>query len=185
MHYIGKISESKAFEGVLQQRYRAAHTFSKLSEALFISPFHFVSMVSEKTFPENGSVELSPPVVNGAPPKIEVHHKAIMHLVQLIILGRMMQLISILTKLKVQGGEWNVQACRAAIESSNPIRELLESLHIVPSTKKATISLAQGDPTAFGHMTVPDAAVEAMVAVTKSSLHNGYTHSAGSPECRK
>ncbi|KAG0556230.1 hypothetical protein KC19_11G036800 [Ceratodon purpureus] len=81
--------------------------------------------------------------------------------------------------------EWNVQACPAAIESTNPIRELLESLCVVSSKKKEKISLAQGDPTAFGHLKVPDAAVEAMVAATKSYMCNGYTHSAGSYECRK
>lgn len=81
--------------------------------------------------------------------------------------------------------EWNVRACPAAIESANPIRELLESLCVVSSKTKEKISLAQGDPTTFGHLQVPDAAVEAMVAATKSNLCNGYTHSAGSHECRK
>jgi hypothetical protein len=81
--------------------------------------------------------------------------------------------------------EWNVRACPAAIESSNPIRELLESLSVVSSKRKEKISLAQGDPTAFGHLKVPQAAVEAMVAATKSFMCNGYTHSAGSHDCRK
>lgn len=81
--------------------------------------------------------------------------------------------------------DWNVRACPAAIESTNPIRELLESLCVASSKKKEKISLAQGDPTAFGHLKVPDAAVEAMVAATKSYMCNGYTHSAGSHECRK
>lgn len=81
--------------------------------------------------------------------------------------------------------EWNIRACRAATESTNPIRELLESLCVVSSKKKEKISLAQGDPTAYGHLKVPEAAVEAMVAATKSYACNGYTHSAGSHECRK
>lgn len=81
--------------------------------------------------------------------------------------------------------EWNVRACPAALTSTNPIRELLESLSVLASKKKEKISLAQGDPTAFGHLKVPDAAVEAMVVATKSYLYNGYTHSAGSHECRK
>lgn len=81
--------------------------------------------------------------------------------------------------------EWNIRASPAAIASTNPIRELLESLCVVSSRKKEKISLAQGDPTASGHLKVPDAAVEAMVAATKSYMFNGYTHSAGSHECRK
>ena len=81
--------------------------------------------------------------------------------------------------------EWNVRACPTALTSTNPIRELLESLSVLASKKKEKISLAQGDPTAFGHLKVPDAAVEAMVVATKSYLYNGYTHSAGSHECRK
>jgi len=81
--------------------------------------------------------------------------------------------------------EWNIRACPAATGSTNPIRELLESLCVVSSKKKEKISLAQGDPTVFGHLKVPEAAVEAMVAVTKSYACNGYTHSAGSHECRK
>jgi tyrosine aminotransferase len=80
--------------------------------------------------------------------------------------------------------EWNVRASPSALESRNPIRELLESLNVPPSHGKEKISLAQGDPTAFGHLRAPQAAVDAMVAATESCMFNGYTHSAGSQECR-
>ena len=95
-----------------------------------------------------------------------------------------MQLVYVLQESKLDQ-EWNVRACPAALTSTNPIRELLESLSVLASKKKEKISLAQGDPTAFGHLKVPDAAVEAMVVATKSYMYNGYTHSAGSHECRK
>ncbi|CAK9225104.1 unnamed protein product [Sphagnum troendelagicum] len=80
--------------------------------------------------------------------------------------------------------EWNVRASPSALESRNPIRELLESLNVPPSHGKEKISLAQGDPTVFGHLRAPQAAVDAMVAATESCMFNGYTHSAGSQECR-
>ncbi len=80
--------------------------------------------------------------------------------------------------------EWNVRASPSALESRNPIRELLESLNVPPSHGKEKISLAQGDPTVFGHLRAPQAAVDAMVTATESCMFNGYTHSAGSQECR-
>ena len=52
--------------------------------------------------------------------------------------------------------EWQIQASPAATESINPIRELLESLTVVSLKGKEKISLAQGDPTAFGHLKVPE-----------------------------
>jgi tyrosine aminotransferase len=133
-----------------------------------------VTFFSHKTTQVNAKLELPPPDVNFS--QLQVVHGE---------LHKFPQSTEALSEDAKLDAEWNVQACPAAIESTNPIRELLESLCIESSKKKEKISLAQGDPTVFGHLKVPDAAVEAMVAATKSSLYNGYTHSAGSHECRK
>jgi hypothetical protein len=101
-----------------------------------------------------------------------------------VLLATTFAIVYVLQESKLDQ-EWNVRACPTALTSTNPIRELLESLSVLASKKKEKISLAQGDPTAFGHLKVPDPAVEAMVVATKSYLYNGYTHSAGSHECRK
>lgn len=54
-----------------------------------------------------------------------------------------------------------------------------------PNLGKKPISLAQGDPTVYGHLKVPESAVSALVDVAKSYKYNGYAHSAGIVECRR
>ncbi|KAK3245313.1 hypothetical protein CYMTET_45120 [Cymbomonas tetramitiformis] len=78
---------------------------------------------------------------------------------------------------------WNIEVPKNAVEVKNPIRALVEKIG-APNPEKKVITLAQGDPTVFGYLPAPEAAVEAVVAATTSGRQNGYGHSCGSAECR-
>eukprot|EP00246_Nothoceros_aenigmaticus_P002133 TRINITY_DN1292_c0_g1_i1.p1 TRINITY_DN1292_c0_g1~~TRINITY_DN1292_c0_g1_i1.p1 ORF type:complete len:486 (-),score=62.28 TRINITY_DN1292_c0_g1_i1:93-1550(-) len=81
--------------------------------------------------------------------------------------------------------EWNVRPRIPALESRNPIRDIVETkLKPNPNLKKKPISLAQGDPTVYGHLKVPENGVSALVDAATSYKCNGYAHSAGIVECR-
>nr|QKX95019.1 tyrosine aminotransferase [Anthoceros agrestis] len=81
--------------------------------------------------------------------------------------------------------EWNVRPRIAALESRNPIRDIVETkLKPNPNLGKKPISLAQGDPTVYGHLKVPESACAALAEVATSYKYNGYAHSAGILECR-
>ncbi|KAJ7519660.1 hypothetical protein O6H91_20G049300 [Diphasiastrum complanatum] len=82
--------------------------------------------------------------------------------------------------------EWKIRANPAAVNSKNPIRDVMESLPpVVARNGKLEISLAQGDPCAFGHLLPPDGAIEALLNTAESSMFNGYAHSAGLLESRR
>jgi len=84
-----------------------------------------------------------------------------------------------------KGGGWaqRVQASKAVLGVRNPIREITDSIKARPNPDKKPISLAVGDPTAFG-MRPHGSALEEMARVAATGAHNGYTHSCGLPACR-
>ena len=69
-------------------------------------------------------------------------------------------------------------------ETKNPIRYIVDNLVGRENPKKELISLAQGDPTAYGHLKPPEEAVAAVIRAFLSGNHNGYTASSGSVACR-
>ena len=69
-------------------------------------------------------------------------------------------------------------------DTNNPIRAIVDNLVGKENPKKELISLAQGDPTAYGHLKPPEEAVTAVVRAYLSGNHNGYTASSGSVACR-
>ena len=78
---------------------------------------------------------------------------------------------------------WSVRASSLTL-SCNPIRIIVDELVGRENPKKELISLAQGDPTAYGHLKPPEEAVAAVVRAFSSGNHNGYTASTGSAVCR-
>ncbi|CAI5529489.1 unnamed protein product [Closterium sp. Naga37s-1] len=94
---------------------------------------------------------------------------------------------------------WAVEASRLSLSIENPIRKITDSLAGVlaaPSAPAASdaapvahpkplISLGQGDPTAFGHLKLPDVAVRAVQDATASGRYNGYPPSNGLPDARR
>ena len=69
-------------------------------------------------------------------------------------------------------------------KANNPIRSIVDDLVGKQNPAKDLISLAQGDPTAYGHLKPPEEAVAAVVRAFLSGNHNGYTASSGSAACR-
>ena len=69
-------------------------------------------------------------------------------------------------------------------KATNPIRSIVDDVVGKQNPAKELISLAQGDPTAYGHLKPPEEAVAAVVRAFLSGNHNGYTASSGSAACR-
>ncbi|GJP44526.1 hypothetical protein CLOM_g3914 [Closterium sp. NIES-68] len=104
---------------------------------------------------------------------------------------------------------WAVEASRLSLSIENPIRKITDSLAAVlaaPAARtsastavaaassapaapevppKSLISLGQGDPTAFGHLKLPDVAVRAVQDAIASGRYNGYPPSNGLPDARR
>eukprot|EP00850_Spirogloea_muscicola_P016630 SM000136S00176 [mRNA] locus=s136:89841:92932:- [translate_table: standard] len=84
----------------------------------------------------------------------------------------------------VQKEGWHVCPSELALATVNPIRIITDDLRLDPSNKKSLISLAQGDPTMYGHLQTADVVTSAIAKATESCNFNGYTHSQGLLECR-
>merc|ERR550534_1644771 len=80
--------------------------------------------------------------------------------------------------------EWKVRASIVAKNTFNPIRDLLETMTIVPNPEKKVISLSIGDPTVFGNLLPAKEVVDAVHAALDSQKCNGYGPSTGSVEAR-
>ena len=78
---------------------------------------------------------------------------------------------------------WSVRASTLTA-SANPIRIIVDDLVGKENPELELISLAQGDPTAYGHLKPPEEAVAAVISAFSSGNHNGYTASTGSASCR-
>ena len=78
---------------------------------------------------------------------------------------------------------WNVRASPLK-DLCNPIRRIVDEMVGQANPDKSLISLAQGDPTVFGHLLPPKAAMEEVVGAFAACVHNGYTASAGMVEAR-
>lgn len=88
-----------------------------------------------------------------------------------------------------RGGWSGVVAPATVLRTHNAIRDVLEAL---PSPKqlssangKVVIPLGQGDPSIFHFLKPPDSAELALINAIRSKKYNGYTHSAGSEDCRR
>ena len=69
--------------------------------------------------------------------------------------------------------EWRVNASIVAKNTFNPIRDLLETMTIVPNPEKKMISLSIGDPTVFGNLLPAKEVVDAVHAALDSQKCNG------------
>ena len=78
---------------------------------------------------------------------------------------------------------WRVRAT-SLTQAKNPIRIIVDDLIGKENPLKELISLAQGDPSAYGHLKPHEEAVTAVVNAFLSGNHDGYTASTGSAACR-
>ncbi|KAK6185565.1 hypothetical protein SNE40_007770 [Patella caerulea] len=87
------------------------------------------------------------------------------------------------TKMK-EGKKWNVPCSHMAERSINPIRNLVDSMHITPNPDKDMIALSIGDPTIFGNLPYCETAENAVIEAIKGRKSNGYTASVGYESAR-
>ncbi|KAL0274295.1 UNVERIFIED_CONTAM: hypothetical protein PYX00_006753 [Menopon gallinae] len=80
---------------------------------------------------------------------------------------------------------WSVKASDFANNTHNPIRAIVESLHLEPNPSKQMIALSIGDPTIFGNLTPPKEAIEALKKTLDCGKCNGYAAGAGSTQARQ
>eukprot|EP00388_Colpodella_angusta_P017579 GDKJ01043451.1.p1 GENE.GDKJ01043451.1~~GDKJ01043451.1.p1 ORF type:complete len:445 (-),score=97.41 GDKJ01043451.1:238-1572(-) len=64
-------------------------------------------------------------------------------------------------------------------QTRNPIRELVDRMHVKPNPEKKLIPLSIGDPTIYGNFNVPEFTKQILDENYKTSKFNGYAHSSG------
>lgn len=78
-----------------------------------------------------------------------------------------------------------VPSSEQARRTFNPIRAVVDTMRIPTNPPRPLIKLSIGDPTVFGNMNVPEAAVEAVAAALRGGKSNGYVASHGAKEARE
>lgn len=81
--------------------------------------------------------------------------------------------------------EWNVQASSASLNTSNPIREIIESMNLAENPSKKTIPLSIGDPTIFGNLKPCKEILDALNKANSSGRYYGYQTAAGMESARE
>ncbi|EGD81724.1 tyrosine aminotransferase [Salpingoeca rosetta] len=79
----------------------------------------------------------------------------------------------------------SVRASFTAMNTVNPIRDLVDTMDIKGNPDKRMIALSIGDPTVFGNLPKSPASTNAVITALKSGKCDGYPHSAGYPASRK
>ncbi|GFW01858.1 tyrosine aminotransferase [Trichonephila clavipes] len=80
---------------------------------------------------------------------------------------------------------WNVKPSKFAVNTVNPIRSIVDNLHINPNVAKSVISLSIGDPTTFGNLQPCPEITSAIVESVTSAEYNGYAPSTGYRKSRE
>ncbi|RHZ47465.1 hypothetical protein Glove_579g20 [Diversispora epigaea] len=80
--------------------------------------------------------------------------------------------------------KWFVPGSIVSKRTINPIREVVCNMKTSPNPDKEQISLALGDPTAFGNFKIPESCNEAVIKQLKSYKANGYINAVGCDEAR-
>ena len=82
-------------------------------------------------------------------------------------------------------GSWNIQASSFAVNSINPIRQIVENMNVNPNPSKPLIPLSIGDPTLFGNLKPPDIVSQSLIQTITSGSYNGYLPSTGLESARE
>lgn len=80
---------------------------------------------------------------------------------------------------------WRVQASDGAMNTSNPIREIIEGMNLAKNPDKQTIPLSIGDPTIFGNLKPCKEILEAIEAANNCGKYYGYQTAAGMEAARE
>jgi tyrosine aminotransferase len=85
---------------------------------------------------------------------------------------------------ETRGGGWKPVHMSSVVKSiRNPIREAIAGIDLSapPSGEKPLINISLGDPTVFGNLPPPPAALMSIIASLESGKSHGYPQSAGYP----
>lgn len=80
---------------------------------------------------------------------------------------------------------WNVQASLGALNTSNPIREVIETMNLAENPNKKVIPLSIGDPTVFGNLKPCKEILDALSSANSSGKFYGYQTAAGMESARE
>lgn len=80
---------------------------------------------------------------------------------------------------------WKVKASSGALSTSNPIREVIETMNLSENPNKKVIPLSIGDPTIFGNLKPCDEILEAIRKAESSGKFYGYQTAAGLESARE
>lgn len=80
---------------------------------------------------------------------------------------------------------WSIQASSGAMNTSNPIREIIETMNLSGNPNKKVIPLSIGDPTIFGNLKPCEQILDALKKANDSGKHYGYQTAAGMESARE
>lgn len=89
------------------------------------------------------------------------------------------------TSVVQQTNGWSVQASCGALNTSNPIREIIETMNLSENPNKKVIPLSIGDPTIFGNLKPCKEILDALHKANASGKHYGYQTAAGMESARE
>ncbi|XP_075214831.1 tyrosine aminotransferase [Lycorma delicatula] len=80
--------------------------------------------------------------------------------------------------------QWDLHRSVWASSTHNPIRSLVENLHMEPNPNKKFLALSIGDPTIFGNFHTSSVVVDALTESVQSMKYDGYANSIGHESAR-
>lgn len=80
---------------------------------------------------------------------------------------------------------WKVKASDVAINTSNPIREIIETMNLAENPNKKVIPLSIGDPTIFGNLKPCPEILDAIQRANTCGKFYGYQTAAGLESARE
>lgn len=100
--------------------------------------------------------------------------------------------MQVVVKKKLAGGVqdnkatgWKVKASDGALNTSNPIREIIETMNLAENPAKKVIPLSIGDPTIFGNLKPCKEILESIQRANSSGKFYGYQTAAGMESARE
>ena len=80
---------------------------------------------------------------------------------------------------------WKVKASDGAMNTSNPIREIIETMNLAENPNKKVIPLSIGDPTIFGNLKPCAEILDAIQRANQCGKFYGYQTAAGLESARE
>lgn len=89
------------------------------------------------------------------------------------------------TSAQAVNSTWRVEASSGALNTSNPIREIIETMDLSKNPDKKVIPLSIGDPTIFGNLKPCKEILDALQRANSCGKFYGYQMAAGMESARE